>query len=786
MNLFERNQPAAANGTPPGKAVPLSRTQLAVLTAVLILLSLCFSILLTRQDHFSAPRYQPGDIARADIIIPMDALIEDETATQARRAEAKAKALPVYRYDPSVHDDQTSRLKAAFARSRDLIGLNSAGKQPSKRAQGRSFRSLSAAVKAELRSTIQNLGVKPPVDDLLAFLTREGFPPVLEEQIILLLRDLSAALIASDTITGEKQSIHTVNAITGKMETVPATLVVSPDRVREAIAARVGRHPRLSVAARPQVRRILASLIIPNLRFDEAMTKAKQEEDVKNVDTVLRMLKKGKVVLRQGDEVGADHLIQIAAIRKLSPAGSSLLQTIGMAALIGILLTILTLFVRFISSNQWSYLRLEGFFLLTLAANLVLIKASWFVCESVSQSFPASPFSESMYFFYLLPFAYGSMIVTLLAGVRRAQLFAIFLCALAGQSLGTDTYGFFYILITNLTGIVFMRNVFQRIGIIGAGFKLGLSAAALFFILQATAQTPVDMSGGMFGAALAFLSGLFNSLLLVFMLPLCERIFLVTTEMRLSELGNLNLPLIRELILKAPGTYNHSIAVGTLCEGAAKAIGLNPLFLRIACLYHDIGKTARPDFFVENQQGAVSPHDRLSPRESACILQDHVTRGIALARKAHLPPTLVDLIPQHHGTKLMQFFYGKARQQAAHSGESVQEDAFRYGGPKPQTKAAAILMLADGIEAAARTLDDHSPDNLLDLIRKMVVDTTQDGQFAECDITLAEIDRITHSFLETLSSYYHGRIAYPGFDFNRESIPVSGCEPIERAANVRR
>ncbi len=768
MNLFKRKQPVAVNGTRSGKAGPLSRTQIAVLAVLLILLSLCFSILLTRQSHFSAPLYRPGDIARADIIIPMDALIEDEAATQARRAEAKAKALPVYRYNPSLQDDQASRLKAAFARSRALLG----------KTHGRPFRSLPAAAKAELRSTMQNLGMKPPVDDLLVFLAREGFQPGLEEQIILLLKDLySGTLILGDTVAGEKESIHAVNITTGKLETVPATRLATPAQVRNRSAEKVSRDSRLSVAGRPYVRRILESLVVPNLTFDESMSKARREEDVKNVDNVLRKLKKGKVVLRQGDEVGADHLVQIEAIRKLSPAGSSLMQTIGMASLIGILLTILALFVRFIASSQWSYLRLVGLFLLTFTANLLLIKASWFVCESVSQSFPASPFNDKMYFFYLLPFAYGSMLITLLAGVRRAQLFTIFLCILAGQSLGADTYGFFYILITNLTGIVFMRNVFQRIGIIGAGFKLGLSAAVLFFILQATAQTPMDVSGGIFGAALAFLSGLFNSLLLVFMLPLCERIFLVTTEMRLTELGNMNLPVIRELVLKAPGTYNHSIAVGTLCEGAAKAIGLNPLFLRIASLYHDIGKTARPDFFVENQQGAVSPHARISPQESAYILQDHVTCGISMARKAKIPPTIVDLIPQHHGTKVMQFFYEKAKGQAAESGRKVQEDEFRYCGPKPQTKAAAIFLLADGIEAAARTLNDRSQNKLLDLIRKIIADATDDGQFSECDITLSEIDRITCSFLETLSSYYHDRIVYPGFDFNQTCRTAANSLP---------
>ena len=248
MNLFKRKQPVAVNGTPSGKAGPLSRTQTAALTVLLILLSLFFSVFLTHQSHFSAPWYRAGDIARADIIIPMDALIEDEAATQARRAEAKAKALPVYRYNPSLQDDQASRLKAAFARSRALLG----------RTRGRAFRSLPAAAKAELRSTMQNLGMKPPVDDLLVFLAREGFQPGLEEQIILLLKDLySTALIPGDDVAGEKESIHAVNITTGKVETVPATRLATPAQVRNRIAEKVSRDSRLSAAGRPHVRRIL-------------------------------------------------------------------------------------------------------------------------------------------------------------------------------------------------------------------------------------------------------------------------------------------------------------------------------------------------------------------------------------------------------------------------------------------------------------------------------------------------------------------------------------------------
>jgi len=768
MNPSKPIQLAAVPGTPRGKGSPLSRLQAVVLAVSLISISFFLSVFLTSQSHFSAPVYQPGDIARTDIIIPMDSLIEDEAATQARRAEAGAHALPVYRFDPSLQDNQTARLKTAFDQSRALLGLNEAENESSGGTRRRSFRTLPTAVKAQLRSTMQSLGIKLPADDLLVFLVREGFSSSLEDQIILLLKDLFSAMIVSDDtlFTKEKGNIHKVNMVTGKVETIPVSLISTLTQTRNKFSKQISQDSLLAVANRPYVHRILESLIIPNLTFDESMTKSRQAEDVKNVDRVLRQLKKGKIVLRQGDEVGPDHLVQIEAIRKLSPTGSSMIQAIGMAFLIGILLTIFLFFVRFISLNQWSYLRLAGFLILALTANLLLLKASWFVCESVSQSFLASPFNDKTYFFYLLPFAYGSMLVTLLAGERCAQIFIIFFCILAVQAIGTDSYGFFYILITNLTGIIFMRKATQRIGLIGAGFKLGLSAALLFVILQATGQAPPDWISGSFGAALALLSGLVNALFVAFTLPLFERIFMVTTEVRLSELGNLNLPLVREMMIKIPGTYNHCIAVGTLCEGAAKAIGLNPLFLRVASLYHDIGKTVQPEYFFENQH-EVNPHDKIGTQQSVHILKEHVVEGIKIAKKEYLPPSIVDLIPQHHGTKLMHFFYEKAKKEATMSGSEVQEDPFRYSGPKPQTKAAAILMLADGIEAAARTLNDHSQQQLLELIRKIIADTTEDGQLSECNITLSEMNRITYSFLETLSSYYHGRIAYPGFDFKQ-------------------
>ena len=769
MKFFEWRKPSSVPEKPTRETGLLGKWQRVMLAGSLVLLALLFSILLTRQSRFSVPAYQTGDIARADIIIPTDMLIEDEAATEARRAAAKAKTFPVYRFNPSLPDDQISGLKTAFGKSRTLLSTDSTDKKKaSARTRKPSFRKLPASARADLLSAVQDIGIKPPAEDLLDYLVRENFNSSLEERIGLLLKDAySSSFIPDDmSFAKGKEYVHRANIVTGKLEIVPVSVLSTLVQVRERVYRQIGQNSGLSADARRHVRRILESLMIPNLTFDESLTKIRQEEDARNVDHVLRKLKKGKVVLRQGDEVGADHLVQIEAIRQLADTGYSGRQTAGMAILTGILLALLLYFARFVTLSQWSYPGLVWFLLLTLTVNLLLLKISWFVCESVSRSFSALPFNDKNFFFYLLPFAYGSMLVSLLAGQRCAQIFVIFLSVLAAQAVGADLYGFFYILLTNLAGIVFLQKTTQRIGLIGTGCKLGLSAAVLFLILQTIGQASLDWTNGSFGGALAFLSGLLNAVFLVFTLPLCERLFMVATDIRLSELGNLNLKLIRELIVKAPGTYNHSVAVGTLCEGAAKAVGMNPLFLRIAALYHDIGKALQPEYFVENQKKG-NPHDGIRSRESVQILKNHITYGISAARKEHLPHSIIDLIPQHHGTKLMRFFYEKAKEEATASRGEVQEELYRYGGPKPQTKAAAILMLADGIESAARTLSDHSEEKLRELIRKIVTDTTQEGQFLECDITLSEMNRIAESFLETLSSYYHDRITYPGYDFNQ-------------------
>jgi hypothetical protein len=243
----------------------------------------------------------------------------------------------------------------------------------------------------------------------------------------------------------------------------------------------------------------------------------------------------------------------------------------------------------------------------------------------------------------------------------------------------------------------------------------------------------------------------------------------LTTDVRLLELSNLNSPVLRRLALEAPGTYHHSIAVGILAEAGAEAIQANGLLARVGAYYHDIGKLKQPEYYVENQIFSANKHEDLSPAMSSLILASHVKNGLAFARELKLGPLVSSMIPQHHGTRLQTFFYQKAKELAGDKAGDVKPDDFRYPGPKPQTKEAAILMMADQVEAAARTLQDPNPSQVRSLIHRLSQSTIQDGQFDECDITLKEINMVEKAFERVLVGMHHQRIEYPGYNFNKKN-----------------
>ncbi len=260
-------------------------------------------------------------------------------------------------------------------------------------------------------------------------------------------------------------------------------------------------------------------------------------------------------------------------------------------------------------------------------------------------------------------------------------------------------------------------------------------------------------------------------------LPINESLFGILTDVKLLELSNADLPVLGQLALRAPGTNQHSHAVGQLAEDACRAVGANPLLARIGALYHDIGKLAAPEYFVENQQGD-NPHDRLRPYQSAKIITSHVTYGSKLAKEIGLPQKIADFIPQHHGTRTLHYFLRKAQAQAKPN-ETIDEADFRYPGPKPQFKEAAIMMLADSCEAAARSLARPDPENIRAIVVKIVDAIISDGQLDECDVTLQELTIIREAMISALTAIYHARIDYPGFN-----PPLTGPMPPLPAGNL--
>ena len=314
---------------------------------------------------------------------------------------------------------------------------------------------------------------------------------------------------------------------------------------------------------------------------------------------------------------------------------------------------------------------------------------------------------------------------------------------------------------------------------------MGLVNAAAALALDLLGANEPDLLLLLFDAFCGFASGVLAAMVASIILPLFEWLFEITTNIKLLELSNLNLPLLKQLAERAPGTYHHSIMVGLLAESAAEAIGGDALFARVACYYHDIGKMVRPTYFVENQTYRENRHDSLSPKMSSIVLANHVKQGIELAKQYKLPPRIISIIPQHHGTGLMKFFYYKARQAEDGNDSAALEREFRYPGPKPQSKEAAIIMIADSVEAAARTVQDPTPTKLRNMIDMIITRIRDDGQLDECDITLRELKLVSDSFVKVVMGIHHHRIAYPGYDFNRAGTQAV-LSQITPAARSRR
>jgi len=716
-----------------------------------VFFAVALTVLLTPFLSLRAQQYELGQIAPTTVYAPYDFSYEDEVGTAARREEAAGEVLEVYNFDDAAPLEAGKRIAAAFEFGRAALA-----------------RSGSPDFAAGLRD---RLGVNLREDEL-SLLRAKEFSPDLEQ----VLTRAVESVLSRDIVTSKERLLALGQPIRRREEVSKASQVrrdfgsvLSLDEARELLEVQIGSLSDLRQAERRRLIELGARFLEPTLAFDYPETERRRASARESVEPVYFQVRRGKTIVRAGDEITASGLRQLDILsrenRRWGFAGA-----LGAFLLAGVLLTIQWHLLKPArASEAW---RRQSFAMtgIVIVGHLALARLAFFVARLFSEQLVQAPFNNTGSYSYAVPFAGVAVMLLLLENAPTALLGSTLFSIAIGIMTGNLQLAVFALL-SSLAAVLGLFQYKRRTALVKVGLLVGAVNVAAVLAIDLLSGRHFPPSNFGFDLACAFVGGPAVAFVVSALLPVFETVFHRTTDIRLLELANSNVPILRRLALEAPGTYHHSMVVGSLAEAAAEAVGANPVFCRTAAMYHDIGKLIKINYFVENQTGA-NRHDQLSPRMSALVIASHVKEGIELAKEMNLPQELVDIIPQHHGTKLITYFYEKAKMNHDPELGEVSEDEYRYPGPKPQTKEAGIIMIADAVEAASRTLDDPSPARLKGLIRRIIDYIFLDGQLNECDLTLRDLEKIAQSFQRVLMGIHHQRVSYPGFDFEKQVEPL--------------
>ncbi|MBC7909827.1 MAG: HDIG domain-containing protein [Pyrinomonadaceae bacterium] len=665
--------------------------------------------------------YKEGDVVRSTIFAPTDVAGVDTTETERRRREAMETARPVFTYDSG----RTDRAVQSF------------------RAEWESLKRQAAASR------------RFDDNDL--------------ETLTSLLRDVNSAYIYEDKderrLKPEILLVDIQNPTTRNVISLQQTRTMSLSAAHQNLRSRLNELSDRSAEQRAAIATALLAQVKPNVMYDEAATQIERDAAAAKAVPAAISLKSGQVIAREGDTVTQHVLSQLAAIRPYGRSERPWRRLMGLLFLIAALFWVVWEFVDHRSTAISLGLSKRRAFALVGSAVIVqttLLRIGFALADFTAASRINAPFDDPMLWSFAIPFASAALLVALLADTQLALITGLFTALCAGLIAPNGMSIAFYAVISSSAAIYGIGRYRERQSVTLAGLFVGMVNALMAIALMAYAQKAWSLNTMLLAVGCGIGGGLLTTVFTAGGVPVNESFFGILTDVKLLELSNADLPVLGQLALRAPGTNQHSHAVGQLAEEACRAVGANPLLARIGALYHDIGKTAAPEYFIENQIGE-NPHDHLRPPQSAKIITSHVTYGLKLAKEIGLPTRIADFIPQHHGTRTLHFFLRKAQAEAA-EGEEVDETDFRYPGPKPQFKEAAIMMLADSCEAAARSLARPDPENIRSIVTKIVDAIVSDGQLDECDLTLRELTTLKESMITSLTAIYHARIDYPGFN----------------------
>ncbi|MCK4240331.1 MAG: HDIG domain-containing protein [Candidatus Atribacteria bacterium] len=484
-------------------------------------------------------------------------------------------------------------------------------------------------------------------------------------------------------------------------------------------------------------------LIQPSLFLNKEDTEKRRQEAISSVKEIKRIIQKGQIIIRKGEVVTSEDIATLNALGLQNPK-FNYSNIIGITLITTTCLLLGVLYLNYFHSDV--YKDMSKLILLSIICIFMIL-----VAKTTSQISG-----------YLIPIASASMLIAISLGPKIALLVTVVLGFLISFIIGGEINYILVAIIGGIVSIYTVRTATQRSSLTRAGLMIAgvniITISALGLINNEGYY--LILKDSLWG----ILNGFLAVVITIGILPFLESFFDITTSFKLMELSNPNQPLLKKLILDAPGTYHHSIVVGNLSETATEEIGGNGLLARVGSLYHDIGKIKRPYFFTENQEAYKNIHDDMEPSLSALVIASHVKEGVELAKKNKLPKDIIDIITQHHGTGLITYFFHRALKENGSSADEIAEENYRYSGPKPQTKETGIILLADSLEAATRTLTNPTPSRIKSLVKEIIQKNLENGQLEECDLTLRDLDKIGDSFSRILIGMFHSRVEYPDED----------------------
>lgn len=735
---------------------------------ILFSLTILFSLILFPSLVITKHQYNLGDVAERDIKSPKDFFIEDQSATELNRKLAEEKVPTVYDYDPELGTKIALTVEEIFAQMRAASAAHNITSEPIPMAAENSVEDTanaqkpSATVSADKRKYLEEkLGIRV-TQGAFSALETVGFSEKTADHITqILLQILNNGVVTNkEILLKESEKGIILRNVSTKEEEAVNQLKQFYGLDQAKTMVRIAGQPLLSdldYGLLNLVVDFVQRLIQPNITLNRNETQERKKAATAEIKPVLHKIKAGEMLLREGERVTEVQLLKLKTLATQSDKQQVLFTSVGAAMVLACLLV--TTYIlhlkqpgRLSAENNKRLLFMACVFL----TFFLLAEISYKLSEVLTLN-ATLPIQMSSTWFGI-PLASGAMIVCVFMGITVAIPLSMVMAVSFAVIFGNSLPYFLYFMISGTMAAYWIQNCRERKVFITAGAKLGLLnillVTAIDFYL-ADLSVPKLLYDWAFG----FMGGIGAGIVTAGLVPLVEIAFGYTTDISLLELANLDRPILRRLMIEAPGTYHHSVIVGSLVEAAASEIGANHLLTKVCGYYHDIGKINKPLYFIENQQNGKNKHDKLAPSMSGLILIAHVKEGVEIAKEHKLGQDIIDTIRQHHGTSFIRYFFDKAKQLKGE--DQVHVDDFRYPGPKPQTREAGLVMLADVVEAASRTLDNPTPSRIQGLVQNLINNIFSDGQLDECELTLKDLHKIARSFNKILYGIHHHRIEYP-------------------------